>query len=75
MEVQRVGSETALARIIQLVEQAQARRAPIQGLADRVAGRFCYVVIALALAAFFFWWLIGADLWPQVWSALLLHKE
>jgi Cu2+-exporting ATPase len=69
MEVQRVGSETALARIIQLVEQAQARRAPIQGLADRVAGRFCYVVIALALAAFLFWWLIGADLWPQVLEA------
>ena len=69
MEVQRVGSQTALARIIQLVEQAQARRAPIQGLADRVAGRFCYVVIALALAAFLFWWLIGADLWPQVLEA------
>ena len=69
MEVQRVGSQTALARIIQLVEQAQARRAPIQGLADRVAGRFCYVVIALAMAAFLFWWLIGADLWPQVLEA------
>ena len=69
MEVQRVGSETALARIIQLVEQAQARRAPIQGLADRVAGRFCYFVIGLALAAFLFWWLIGADLWPQVLEA------
>ena len=69
MEVQRVGSETALARIIQLVEQAQARRAPIQGLADRVAGRFCYFVIVLALAAFLFWWLIGADLWPQVLEA------
>ena len=69
MEVQRVGSQTALARIIQLVEQAQARRAPIQGLADRVAGRFCCVVIALALAAFLFWWLIGADLWPQVLEA------
>jgi Cu2+-exporting ATPase len=69
MEVLRVGSETALARIIQLVEQAQARRAPIQGLADRVAGRFCYFVIGLALAAFLFWWLIGADLWPQVLEA------
>ncbi|WP_084187999.1 heavy metal translocating P-type ATPase [Synechococcus sp. KORDI-49] len=69
MEVQRVGSETALARIIQLVEQAQARRAPIQGLADRVAGRFCYFVIGLALSAFLFWWLIGADLWPQVLEA------
>jgi len=69
MEVRRVGAETALARIIRLVEQAQARRAPIQGLADRVAGRFCYGVIALAFTAFLFWWLIGADLWPQVLQA------
>ena len=69
MEVTRVGSETALARIIRLVEQAQARRAPIQGLADRVAGRFCYGVIALAIAAFLFWWLVGAELWPQVLHA------
>ena len=38
LEVTRVGAETALARIIRLVEQAQARRAPIQGLADRVGG-------------------------------------
>ena len=52
LKVTRVGAETALARIIRLVEQAQARRAPIQGLADRVAGRFCYGVIALAVATF-----------------------
>ena len=45
LEVQRVGAETALARIIAMVEQAQARKAPIQGLADRVAGVFCYGVI------------------------------
>ena len=69
IEVTRVGSETALARIIRLVEQAQARRAPIQGLADRVAGRFCYGVIAFAIAVFLFWWLIGAELWPQVLHA------
>ena len=69
MEVRRVGAETALARIIRLVEQAQARRAPIQGLADRVAGRFCYGVIALALATFLFWWLFGAEHWPQVLQA------
>ena len=69
LEVTRVGAETALARIIRLVEQAQARRAPIQGLADRVAGRFCYGVIALALATFLFWWLFGAAQWPQVMQA------
>ena len=68
-KVTRVGAETALARIIRLVEQAQARRAPIQGLADRVAGRFCYGGIGLALATFLFWWLFGADHWPQVLQA------
>ena len=68
-KVTRVGAETALARIIRLVEQAQARRAPIQGLADRVAGRFCYGVIGLALATFLFWWLFGANHWPQVLQA------
>ena len=66
MEVQRVGHDTALARIIALVEQAQARRAPIQGLADRVAGRFCYGVVSLAVITFLFWWQLGSRLWPQV---------
>ena len=66
LEVQRVGCDTALARIIALVEQAQARRAPIQGLADRVAGRFCYGVVSLAVVTFLFWWQLGSRLWPQV---------
>ncbi len=66
MEVQKVGAETSLARIIGLVEEAQARKAPIQGLADRVAGKFCYGVVTLALATFLFWWLVGANFWPQV---------
>ena len=66
MEVQRVGRDTALARIIALVEQAQARRAPIHGLADRVAGRFCYGVVSLAVLTFLFWWQLGSRVWPQV---------
>ena len=66
LEVRRSGSESALARIIQLVERAQARKAPIQGLADRIAGRFTLVVLLLALATLLFWWLWGAGHWPQV---------
>ena len=58
-----------MARIIRLVEQAQARKAPIQGLADRIAGRFTLLVLLLALATLLFWWLWGADLWPAVLSA------
>ena len=66
IEVKRIGAETALARIIALVEEAQARKAPIQGLADRVAGKFCYGVVALSALTFVFWWQLGARLWPEV---------
>lgn len=66
LEVQRSGGESAVARIIRLVEQAQSRKAPIQGLTDRVAGRFTVLVLALAAATFLFWWLWGTTLWPQV---------
>ena len=57
----RVGKDTALGQIVRLVEDAQASKAPIQGLADRVAGVFVPVVIAIALAAFVLWF----DLGPQ----------
>ncbi len=66
VQVDRIGAETALARIIGLVEQAQARKAPIQSLADQVAGSFCYGVVALSVCTFFFWWKIGGKLWPEV---------
>ncbi len=66
LEVRRTGPESSLARIIALVEQAQARKAPIQSLADRVAGRFSVAVLLLALATFVFWWQWGTRLWPQV---------
>ena len=66
LEVQKIGSETAIAKIISLVEEAQARKAPIQGLADKVAGMFCYGVTTLALITFLFWWKIGTRIWPEV---------
>ena len=55
----RVGKETALGQIVQLVEDAQATKAPIQKLADRVAGVFVPIVIALAIAAFVLWFDFG----------------
>src|SRR5438477_7509351 len=55
----RVGKDTALGQIVQLVEDAQATKAPIQRLADRVAGVFVPIVIALAIAAFVGWFDFG----------------
>jgi len=57
----RVGSETALAQIIRMVEDAQASKAPIQRLADFVAGHFIAGVHVLALIVFFFWFFYGFD--------------
>ncbi|MHA2248379.1 MAG: heavy metal translocating P-type ATPase, partial [Candidatus Hodarchaeales archaeon] len=67
----RVGADTALAQIIKLVEDAQASKAPIQRLADIVAGRFVPAVILISLITFVFWYtggLIGflpTSLWGQ----------
>ncbi|MGB9903207.1 MAG: copper-translocating P-type ATPase, partial [Desulfotomaculales bacterium] len=55
----RVGRDTALARIIRLVEDAQATKAPVQKLADLVAGHFIAGVHVLALAVFLFWFFYG----------------
>ncbi len=53
------GKDTVLAQIIQLVEDAQGSKAPIQRLADQVAAYFVPAVIVIALAAFLFWMLLG----------------
>jgi P-type Cu+ transporter len=68
----RVGSETALAQIIKLVEDAQTSKAPIQALGDRVAGHFILGVHALALGVFLFWFFIGHDLWFDADTRLIL---
>ncbi len=60
MRATHVGSETLLARIVRMVREAQADRAPIQRLADRVAAFFVPAVLGLALATYAFWRLYGA---------------
>ncbi len=57
----RVGKDAALGQIVQLVEDAQSTKAPIQRLADQVAGVFVPVVISLAIAAFVVWFDFGPE--------------
>ena len=59
MQVSAVGSETVLSRIIRLVEDAQAAKAPIQRLVDQVSAVFVPVVLVLALLTLLGWWLTG----------------
>ena len=61
MRAERVGSETMLAQIVQMVSQAQRTRAPIQRLADKVAGWFVPAVIAIAVVTFIVWVSFGPE--------------
>lgn len=62
----RIGKDTTLAQIVALVEAAQTRKAPVQHLADTVAGYFTYGVMAAAALTFLFWYFIGTHLWPDL---------
>ncbi|MCH8925939.1 MAG: copper-translocating P-type ATPase, partial [Proteobacteria bacterium] len=61
MEAQRVGADTLLAQIVRMVSEAQRSRAPIQRLADVVAGYFVPVVVLAAAVTFVVWGLFGPD--------------
>jgi Cu+-exporting ATPase len=69
IEAQKVGRDTMLARIVQLVADAQRSRAPIQRLADQVAGWFVPAVIAVAVLAFVAWFAVGPE--PRLTYGLL----
>src|SRR5438046_7393178 len=69
MRAERVGSETMLAQIVNLVAQAQRSRAPIQRLADRVSGFFVPVVIAIAVVTFIVWAVWGPE--PRLAHAIV----
>ncbi|MDM9385648.1 heavy metal translocating P-type ATPase [Chlorogloeopsis sp. ULAP01] len=66
IEATRTGNDTTLAQIVALVEAAQVRKAPVQKLADTVAGYFTYGVLTAALLTFLFWYFIGTNIWPNV---------
>ncbi len=59
MIAEKIGSDTMLSRIVQMVAEAQRSRAPIQRIADTVAGYFVPLVVAIAVIAFIVWALVG----------------
>ncbi|MEJ7787733.1 MAG: copper-translocating P-type ATPase, partial [Solirubrobacteraceae bacterium] len=67
-----VGRDTALAQIVRLVEEAQAGKAPVQRLVDRVSAVFVPAVLALAAITFLVWWLVADDLAGGVLAAVAI---
>lgn len=65
LKTTRTGQDTTLAQIIQLVETAQTRKAPIQRVADTIAGYFTYGVLTLSTLTFLFWYFIGTSVWHE----------
>lgn len=70
IETTAVDAQSTLSRIIALVKNAQAKKPPVQRLVDRVAAIFVPVVVAVALVAFFGWWLIGGNFTAGIISAV-----
>lgn len=66
----RVGSETQLAKMAQMVSDAQTEKAPVQRLADRISSVFVPVVIAIAVVTFGAWWSIGGEIMPAFTAAV-----
>ncbi len=62
MRAMKVGKDTVLSQIIRMVEEAQGSKAPIQRLADKIAGVFVPVVMGIALITVLAWWLIGKNI-------------
>jgi Cu+-exporting ATPase len=70
LQARAVGEQSTLARIIALVEHAQAKKPPVQRLVDRVAVVFVPIVLVVAAATFFGWWLIAGDLTAGIINAV-----
>jgi Cu+-exporting ATPase len=69
MRAERIGSDTLLGQIVNMVAEAQRSRAPIQGLADKVAGIFVPVVLAISAVAFLLWMWLGPQ--PKLAHAIV----
>lgn len=70
IEAKRVGSDTELSRITKMVLAAQAEKAPIQRLADRISGVFVPIVLLIAIATLTSWLLLGNEIAPSISAAV-----
>nr|XP_043627813.1 copper-transporting ATPase PAA2, chloroplastic [Erigeron canadensis] len=66
IEASSTGSNSTITKIVKMVEDAQGREAPIQRLADSIAGPFVYTVMTLSAATFAFWYYAGVHVFPDV---------
>ena len=66
LKVTQVGSDTSLAKLVNLIESVQSQKPSIQRLADVIAGKFTYFVLFTSITTFFFWWKIAPKLWPNI---------
>ncbi|KAI4376451.1 hypothetical protein MLD38_014212 [Melastoma candidum] len=66
VEATSTGSDSTISKIFRMVEEAQAREAPVQRLADSIAGPFVYGVMTLSAATFAFWYYVGTHFFPDV---------
>ena len=68
LKVIKVGSETSLAKLVNLIESVQSKKPSIQRLADQIAGKFTYFVLFTSITTFFFWWKLAVRIWPNITS-------
>ncbi len=66
LKVMKVGGETSLAKLVNLIESVQSKKPPIQRIADQIAGRFTYFVLFIATSTFLFWWKGAKLIWPNL---------
>ena len=66
LKVIKVGSDTSLAKLVNLIESVQSKKPSIQRLADQIAGKFTYFVLLTSISSFIFWWQIAFRVWPNL---------
>ncbi len=66
LRVLKIGGETSLAKLVNLIESVQANKPSIQRITDKIAGKFTYVVLLISTSSFFFWWQGAKQIWPDL---------